>query len=420
MRRPATGAPEFGKANFYSAGKTGFTEGTPGVEAATVVTDDTLNHVVGELANAIEVFGATALDAAKYDQLSTVLSAGLTRGLVVSAQNDVRTGFLQLTSLATGITGSVYDLQVKNSGNNLQLIAVGGTIGSASSIRYTNGMGGGTWSTSTVGSAYANAFIGTCDNLAYGMAGEIQQAVYVGSNPTTYARQKTGGADILSVCRTPDATLYIAIDSAGRMWTRTAAGSTWTDAGVKLGVGTVRGDLCTGLVAGVGFIAVCDGGQVKRTSNNGTTWTAVTLPGGALANRIIYTGQPGFEWVAGCEPGGMLKSTDLVTWTTITPAVPVTYTYALAPIVGGFIAMEYQPPHGVMTYDGVNQRFFEGINYIGFTPTGVGSLSHAYRCQRHAFAGSGSGGQVFLTSVVGGASIYRMAEAFPPPAGVYP
>jgi len=419
MRRPATGAPEFGKANFYSAGKTGFTEGTPGVEAATVVTDDTLNHVVGELANAIEVFGATALDAAKYDQLSTVLAAAYTRGVIASAQNEVRTGLLQLTPLGAGVTGVTSDILIRNIGNALHYVAVGGTSGSAASIRFSNN-NGLSWASATPASAYANLLLGTCDHMVYGMAGEIQAATFAGNIPT-YTRQKNGGADILSMCLTPDGLFYMAIDSAGKMWTRATGLTTWTDNGVKLGVGTITGDLCTGLVSGTGYIAVCDNFQVKRTSNNGTTWLAVTLPGGASARRIIYTGQPGFEWVAGCESGGMLKSTDLVTWTTITPAVPVDYSYCLVPIPGGFLAFQYQPPYGVMTYDGVTQRFVENLGLGGFTPTNINER-RPIRCQRHAFVGRGSGGQIFLTTCMAGvgAGVYRMAEPFAPPAGVYP
>lgn len=72
MRRIGTADRDVDK---HGAGKDGFTDGTPGVTAATAVDANWFDAVQEEIANAVEVFGATALNPATNNQLSTVLAA---------------------------------------------------------------------------------------------------------------------------------------------------------------------------------------------------------------------------------------------------------------------------------------------------------------------------------------------------------
>ena len=357
MRRPATGSPEFGKANFYGAGKTGFTEGTPGVEAATVVTDDTLNHVVGELANAIEVFGGTALNAAKYDQLSDVLSAISVRGSVRAFHQQIRDAYLkQSTSLLGSFVANDVSWIIGTG-----LVAVG-TSGGVAGIRISSN-DGSSWSTLAPASGYTGILYvvtgfmssagGTlAGGFIAGSAGEIQFL----ANGTTVTRQKTGGADIHTLIANANKTQWLAFDSAGRVWRKPySSGTTWTDGGAVLHATDLR-DVCAGYVGTTPYLCAIEGVTIKRSTDDGATWSSVAKPAATVSlYRVVYTGVKGFEWVLSADgnpttASGAYYSSDLITWTVLTG-----FNWAcrfIAPIPGGVMGIDYQGPYFLATSDG--------------------------------------------------------------------
>jgi len=369
MRRPATGAPEFGKANFYSAGKTGFTEGTPGVEAATVVTDDTLNHVVGELANAVEVIGVTALNAAQYDQLTTALLAESRKASARAYHQQIRQALLnQSTASLSSVVANDVGLIA-----GLGLVAVGSAAG-VGAIRYS-GNDGASWASLTPASSYTGILYGVVGfsedgatgGFVFGQTGEIQSI----SGAGVMARQKTGGADIHTLICNANKTQWLAFDSAGRVWRKPySTGTTWTDGGAVLSVTDLR-DVCAGYVGSTPYLCAVEGVLIKRSTDDGATWASVSIPTYTTgAYRVIYTGVRGMEWCISTDDfsnpptvGSVYTSSDLISW----GGQPNGFSYEtrfITPIPGGVLGVGYKSPYFIATS--------EGREVVGIYPTLAG------------------------------------------------
>jgi hypothetical protein len=421
MRRPTTGAPEFGKANFYGAGKTGFTEGAPGTEAATVVTDDTLNHVVGELCNAIEVFGATALDALKYDQLSTVLSGAVTSALArantTNTHTDIRNSLFNPTNILPGVITSINDVTPLINNKAVVLVAVG-EISGLQGMRYSNDYGL-TWTTMAPGSAYNSPIFGINRNFIWGTAGEIQFFTGFSGAVPQYSRQKTGGADIINVIAGADNIKHMACDTVGHVFTKDVALTAWTDLGVKLGVGSVT-SLVSGFRNGVAVFAVTDGSSVKYSTDNGVTWVTAgaIVSGGTVARRIVYTGVPGMLWAVSTDhsvaaSGGVFTSNDMALWT----KVPGTnaQNYFLTPIPGGFLTYETQAPLSVSTWDGVA---LASVGSLALTSLPGDSRTTRAPIRYQPLTDADNIGKVLLTRAQSNLWLSKLTQAAPLPAGV--
>jgi len=258
------------KVDLFGTGKDGFTGGTPGVEAATVLDESVMNHVQEEIANAIELFGGATLDSNKYDQLASALESreGRFRAVVEATES--------MSSSAKTIFASpnvVRDMAVSPTSGVVVAVGLSGSIA-------TSDNGSSDWAARSPANSFSGGFhsvtwAGGGINLfvAVGDSGEIQTS----STGVTWFKRTSGQSARLERVEYADGVLVV-VGYTGVVSTSTD-GINWTvrtpiNGGVLTPNGLTHHD---GVWLATGVGAVSADTTMFRSANAGVSWTAVAL-----------------------------------------------------------------------------------------------------------------------------------------------
>lgn len=311
------------KVDLFGAGKDGYTDGSPGVEAATTLDSAALNAIQEELANAIEVFGGLTLDPAKRDQLSTVLSSERARAgreRLVCAAADLR-------MLSPG--ADVYRCVGFRQDGNTPVMAVGGLTG----FLRTSSDSGASW---------------------------IDRA--------------TGfGAAIRAICRIQGGFAFGG--DTGEIQTSNASGSTWTHRTHPTFTGSYIGLASNEL--GV-VVAIGTGpSTIHRSVNNGVAWSNVAIPAvGFVPASIDYSAALGLFVMSASDSHAIYTSVDGSSWTAATPGSSVASKYVDAKwctALGAFIALAANSISGATFLESSP----DGVTFTTITNPSVGFAANA-------------------------------------------
>jgi hypothetical protein len=369
------------KADLFGPGKSGFTDGSPGVEAPTVLESTIMNSLQEEIANAIESFGGVALNPAALNQLSTVLTNkynALTAadGAVALAREHRNAigALLQATSTVTPWheASIAYVSEIITHGLTLACgtdypyfaACSGGKIaGSFDGVSWTLGSAANSYTGDFAGATYAHGNI-----LMFGASGEIQ-SVPVAGGSLTATRRKTGGAKVVAVQNNAANDAVLAVDSSGHVWTSTA-GLTWSDLGALLSSPT---DLTIGkTTADADCFAAVDGAAVKVSTDDGATWTSHTVSASATLARLSWCADLEQWFVVGKDSsnvGGIWSSADAVTWTRLYTGDAGVTVVAVTRVPGGIFAVANDGR--VICWDGTTTRYTQtasGSAMVGQQP----------------------------------------------------
>lgn len=302
MRLPTTGNPENAKANFFAAGQHGYTGGSPGVEAPTLITADELNAFAGELAFAI-LGGGAALKASQYDQLDRVLKTRIELNAVLSAG-------LASVSVTSGVNGWA-------SAGAGRIVAIGD-----SGYLATSDDAGATWTTRTPGSGSSGDFKQILWVSALGLYvatadGSIQTSADGASwvqreSPTGYKAVGLayGNGVVCAIYWDVSTNTFAHYTSAdGLTWAWDALGTGLGLRGIAFGAGV--------FVAGNSSSLAADANMYS--SPDGLTWTARTLGSSAAIKAPLVTFSGGYFQAYGDNGSGreLQVSADGVTWTRV-------------------------------------------------------------------------------------------------------
>lgn len=243
-------------------GKDGFTEGTPGTVAATVVTDDWLNDTQEEIANAIE------------DSAGVLVKGTQTQLRDAIARNNTLLGLQNFKKYdpANSYTGQFYGF-----GWWTDYIVAVGAAGEVQTLAL--GANGG-WARQTLG-AQTNTDVMYVPFLSKWCLVGWATIFETATDPTsTWTAQSTGGScDHYGIACSSSAVIFVG--SGGQIW-RTTNGTSFAQqrtggSNVFLGVFFVPT-----LGSGSGrFIAYGNSGLVSTSDNDGVTWTDRTLGSGS-------------------------------------------------------------------------------------------------------------------------------------------
>ena len=337
------------KVNLFGTGLDGFTDGSPGVEAATVLESSVMNHVQEEIARAVELFGGLTLNPANYGQLAMALLAHKTR------QDNARESPLVAEAQHSGSHGSQHWSWFTGDGSGSIL-----ACGEGASSAWSRDLGK-TWDSNAAGSG----FTGDLVQCAAGQVGSDFRPVIVGGDNLqsrlnnlagTFTQRISGGAQFRGVCyeavsarfvACTDSQVFTSADAivwsgaapanrpTHRLWTgggvicapgvasvrRSAdAGVTWTLQPNASGATTFVLDYCSGLWWGLAL----SGSNVylELSRDNGLTWTIeaaasvpsatlewlIALPGGAYAGVSSGGSTIGVQGLA-ASPSGVVPPT---------------------------------------------------------------------------------------------------------------
>lgn len=319
MKRTSVGTK---KANLFGTGKHGFTDGSPGVEAATILESTVMNSVQEELARAVEDAGLT-LSSANLGQLSRSISARAELAALVDLRNWNSGGADQLNAAA-----------VNSDGSAIVLVGSNGKI-------FTSTLGDTGLTSRTAASGYTGSFKAVIWNgvafVACGTAGMIQTSPD-GTNWT--ARSSGTAVDLNDLAFDWNGAVVAVGNTGGVTIVSVNNGIAWS-AGATLNGGTYQTNSITNLSANPFSTWVLGGPNssitknLYRSTDAGTTWTAVDLTGIVLStDRVISVGTltlpsgqifVGYVQVSGGDSSAkIITSPDGLTWTLVYAAADAT------------------------------------------------------------------------------------------------
>lgn len=293
--------------NLHGSGKDGFTNGTPGSVAPTVVSADWLNSVQEQLARAVELFGME-LKASDNEQLARAINV---RAVAQAVNGHVaRTspgGTMDYAGVAYDATSKRWVLapevgQINYSSdggvtwvnaldppcNAVAASGAGRFVAVGDTATIITGTDGSAWTTETAGGGFTGDLFGVCYGsslwVAVGASGEIQTA----SDPTgTWTHRACSGtlSGFYAVAYGNGAYIATGVDTARGVIQRSTNGTSWTN--ISDGTSTQhhwRGVATDG--AGTWIVVGYDATtpKMKRSTDNGLTWSDVTLPSGVAAS----------------------------------------------------------------------------------------------------------------------------------------
>jgi hypothetical protein len=341
------------KSNLFGTGKHGYTDGSPGVEAATVLDSAAMNALQEEPANLLELFFGVALIPGTRNQLATAFTAWrkqikATRDYTCAA--NPRT----ITSLSYAPTA----------------IASGGTVvGPLHVVVGANGWWqvskdkAQSWSSAAqAGTTTFNAVIFDAVNSVFTAAG-ASQVVYTSNNTVaswtadTIAGAFTGTwydlayfSSLVVMCGTSGS-------GAGEIQTKSAG--TWTSRTLPVGTTALRQFATDGTTLICVGAASGDGRIVKST--NGTTWsTAATITGAGVLKYAAYSATQALWYVA--SDTDIWTSPNLTNWTHVSLVLDSGHAYT------GIVALEQAVAcfhtHASLVSQGAQMKFTpDGANY---------------------------------------------------------
>ena len=237
-------------ADLFGSGKDGFTEGTPGTEATTVVTDDWLNGVQEEICNTVENAGIALVKGTR-DQLSLAV-------------------LLQLGSLAAsnwtytdpGTTGDHY----KDSADDGSIIVyIGGTNVMYSYDGLTLSAGSASGINNAV--AYGNGYF-----VKVGTSGALDYAADPTGAWTANNQGSTTFRDVMYVGGT-----WVAVGDSGALYHATDPTGSWTS--------NTQGSA-----------------NLRRLGHDGTNWIVVGDSG-----TLYYAADPTGSWTSNTQGSSSLR-----------------------------------------------------------------------------------------------------------------
>lgn len=304
QRVPATGADA--ALNLHGSGKHGYTNGSPGVTAATVLIADCLNAEQEEIANAVEKTGQI-LSTSRNDQLYRAMCA-----------MQIEAALLNPTARTAGSAYAQYLISVAEGQTPGTIIAVGNVGGIQRSTDY-----GVTWAAIAPAASYAGEFksvfcMSPIDWFACGTGGEIQKSIDNGATWTraTTAASYTGvfhcaiwsGSEINGfVVVGDDGEIQTTDDIDAGIFVHRTAGSSYT------------GDFYGGVYSdALGLYVIVGSGGEIQTSADGVTWTRRTAGSSYVGTfTCVIVGESGL--LVACGIGGEIQiSTNATTWTRVT------------------------------------------------------------------------------------------------------
>ncbi len=323
------------KAHLFGPDKHGFTEGTPGSEAFTEITDDWCDGVQEEIANVIE------------DQDVTLVKG--TRNQL----NDIIRRLSLLNSVATWrhITLPQDDILWAVSYDGLDTyVAVGEVTPASDPFIMRSANGGVTWSEIASGVTdilYAVAYNGSNLFCAVGETDGADALIVTSSDGSSWTKRGTGTLENLALndVAHDQSAFWCAVgnsDGADAYIEVSANGTTW----LKQGTGALANlDLYAVAHNGAGLWCAVGGTNTDPyivTSPDALTWTrreSGSFPLGEALRAIAYDATLGL-WIAGGDNQTtdpfLITSPDAITWTerTITGAANI---YSIATDGNGLI-----------------------------------------------------------------------------------
>lgn len=242
------------KADLFGAGRDGFTAGTPGVEAATVVTSDFMNQVQEEISNVIEG-AALALSANDRGQL----------GQVEIGRMEMQRLLTGMTAFSTGGSGAIHGIAL-NPGGTLVVVGANAEI-------YTSADFGVTWTARTAANSYAASFRAVCWApgpglfVAVGDNGEIQTSQF----GTSWTHRTSGtSSDLKGVVATSTEVVALSVGAA----LQSVNATTWTSSTVASGFNGADLTVHENTFYACGSIS-----SVAKvySSTDGSTWTNIDV-----------------------------------------------------------------------------------------------------------------------------------------------
>lgn len=354
MRLPALGNPENAKADVFGTGLHGYTDGSPGVEAPTLVTDDQLNAIVGELLNLTTAFAGAP--SGVNDQIAKALQARL-----------ASTAFsIEATAFADydGVTSSGSSVWRGFSSDGAGLIfAVGENAKAADSYNL-----GRTWNTYTSSNGFSGTYVacaqaklgGSTWKVAVG-ADNIQSSL-LGANLT---QRVSGNSDVMQGVAFGGGK-FVAV-SNNHVYTSTN-GSTWTQFSPSNQPGVFSGRLRYG--NGVFMCPTGTGVKVTTVANAGVTWTTYASATAAQPSYVDY--HNGAWWAVfgnGTQIWFERSQDDGATWFPVGPRVSDANSllYCAATATGAFaghtgVGVTGSPGIAATAVDGAVRRFAQQAN----------------------------------------------------------
>lgn len=287
------------KADLFGAGKHGFTEGIPNVEARTLLNGSWFNGMQEEMVALFEELGFIPQEGVR-NQAALAQRAVATRvGLM---RWDARTPGSSYTGTFRGGCARRVD---DSFGADVNVIV--GDTGEIQTSPDTR-----TWTHRSAAASYTGAFADVCEGaglfVAVGASASIQTSVA----GTTWAARSVGAGysgDLKSVAIGPSG--YVAVGSAGGIQS-SPEGVTWTS---RSPAASYAGTFTRVRFGGGLYVAIGSGNEVQ-TSPDGATWTrrATDVNSPSSVPSLIY-GHDG--WIVP-NALGVAHSADGITWT---PAV---------------------------------------------------------------------------------------------------
>jgi hypothetical protein len=390
------------KANKFGAGKSGFTEGTPGVEAATETTDDWFDGVQEEIITPIEDMGFSLAKGTR-TQLWTAIKRGMLANmtsLIFRHEQDVNFSNAALNAIACDEA-------------NKRWVAVGGLVG-GDALMMSSGV------TSTYGN---NAMV--FEEIANPVAQGLNGVAYNGSNLWVAVGDDNGVNPYICTSpnggapwtqRTPAVAAAIDLNdvayNGSNLWVAVGDvtgtnpyilsspdGITWTARTIAVPVNVQLNSVChdqSGLWVAVGEVT---GGTdpLIVTSPDGITWTTrtPTVAHAVALNEVRYDSHNGkFIAVGDLGAGGfssILHSSDGVTWTKATTQKVNVNLFGLAISDTGVAVTSGEISFGGFTQDFIIVSLDGGITWSAHIPVGTETASGGYLIN-----GIGYGNGMFL------------------------
>lgn len=284
--------------NLHGAGKNGFTDGSPGVSAATLVNAAWFNPVQEELCGLIEKAGLV-LDPNRVDQLYAAarllaIETGVINQTPRTAANSFALGFRAMVPVVDGYlaVGDQGEIQTSSDAGATwaHRAAAGGFAGGFLSCTYGASLfvaagasgeiqtsaAGVTYTHQTAAGSYAGIFYGAATNgttlVLVGTNGEIQTS----TNGSTWTKRTPAGG------YTGD--FYAATYGNGRFVIMGASSIQWSTDGITWNLAATQIAVIAGTYGAGVFVAVGVAGRIY-SSPDGSTWTQRT-PGSGYASAF--------------------------------------------------------------------------------------------------------------------------------------
>lgn len=283
------------KVDLFGSGKHGYTDGSPGVEAPTVLNSAAMNPIQEEIAQTIELLGLTVGGSA-----NTQLAAALHMRRV---QTAFGAGPAQSVTIAFA-SGKAFRSFATNGAGRIVGVGDGGLIGYSDDL-------GLTWSAATAAGSYVDPFYHViwAGSQFVACGGNLGGTASIQTSPDGITwTQRASGASTAWYNVAWNGSVYVA-----QLWTGSAyavytssTGVTWTASGVATVFGTAKDAVIAG-----GGVFVKGANTVTGTiysSTDGLTWTNRSL-GSSDAFQVDYLGYDaayGFV-AAGIDAAGVNK-----------------------------------------------------------------------------------------------------------------